>query len=152
VKHSASGRRPGDGLQPGRCQANVTPAGGSPIAVLHRSPEFTAPPAPWGRAFCEVEPHRDAAHVLAIGELDIATAPIVDAQLDDLHRAGFRRLVLDLRRVTFMDVRGLRVVLEWAAGAERDGVGSFAVIPGPSQVQRIFALTGTAGSVSFVER
>jgi anti-anti-sigma factor len=79
------------------------------------------------------------------GELDIATVPAVDAQLGELRDAGFLRLVLDLRQVTFMDVRGLRLILDWS---QAGGV-AFAVIPGPPQVQRIFTLTATAGLVTF---
>jgi anti-anti-sigma factor len=100
---------------------------------------------------CEIEPHRDAAHVVPTGELDIAAVPLVDAQLREVRDAGFLRLVLDLRQVTFMDVRGLRLVLQWAEVAEADGRAAFEVIPGPPQVQRLFALTATADHVSFVE-
>ena len=63
---------------------------------------------------CEVEPHRDAAHVMPVGELDLGAVPMVEARLSELYEAGFRRLVLDLRRVTFLDVAGLRLVLKWA--------------------------------------
>jgi anti-anti-sigma factor len=88
---------------------------------------------------------------VATGELDIAAVPLVDAQLREVRDAGFRRLVLDLRHVTFMDVRGLRLVLQWAEIARTDGVVAFDVIPGPPVVQRLFALTATADQVSFVK-
>jgi anti-anti-sigma factor len=121
-------------------------AGGTLIAVLHLSSERAA--RDW--ATCEVEPHRDAAHVLPIGELDLATVPMVEARLSELYEAGFRHLVLDLRRVTFLDVAGLRLVLTWAAKAAAGGA-AFDVIAGPPPVQRIFALTGTIDQVSFLE-
>jgi hypothetical protein len=49
-----------------------------------------------------------------------------------------------------MDVAGLRLVLEWADAAETDPGIAFHVIPGSPVVQRIFALTATAGRVSFL--
>jgi anti-anti-sigma factor len=123
-------------------------AGGTPIAVLHLSTE-RATLASLGAATCEVEPHRDAAHVVPSGELDIAAVPMVDARLRELHDAGFRRLVLDLRQVTFLDVCGLRLVLKWADG-HADGGAAFHVIPGSPAVQRVFALTATTDQVSFL--
>jgi anti-anti-sigma factor len=91
-------------------------------------------------------PNRDAAHVVPTGEFDIALAPTVDARLAELRDAGFRRLVLDLRHVTFMDVFALRLILRWTSAGD-----AFAVIPGPPHVQRIFAVTATADRVAFVE-
>ena len=48
-----------------------------------------------------------------VGEIDLATAPAIDRQLERLHAAGYAELVLDLRAVPFMDSSGLRVVLRW---------------------------------------
>jgi anti-anti-sigma factor len=103
-------------------------------------------------ATCEVEPHRDAAHVVPTGEIDIAVAPTVEARIAELHDAGFRRLLLDLRQVTFLDVCALRVILKWADAARVDAAVTFVVIPGPPHVQRIFTLTGTADRIDFASR
>jgi anti-anti-sigma factor len=102
-------------------------------------------------ATCIVEPHRDAAHVVPIGEFDIAVAPTVDARIAELHDSGFRRLVLDLRQVTFIDVCALRVIIKWTDAARGDGPATFEVIGGPPHVQRIFTLTGTADRIAFVD-
>jgi anti-anti-sigma factor len=102
-------------------------------------------------ATCEVEPHRDAAHVVPVGEFDIAVAPTVEARIAELHDAGFRRLLLDLRQVTFIDVCALRVIMKWTDAARADGTATFEVIAGPPHVQRIFTLTGTANRIAFVE-
>jgi anti-anti-sigma factor len=101
-------------------------------------------------ATCAVEPHRDAAHVVPTGEIDIAIAPSVDARISELHDAGFRRVVLDLRQITFIDVCTLHVILKWADAARADHATTFGVIAGPPHVQRIFTLTGTADRVQFV--
>jgi anti-anti-sigma factor len=100
---------------------------------------------------CEVEPHREAAHVVAIGDLDMAGTAIVDERLSGLRDVGFRRLVLDLRQVTFMDAAGLNVILAWSAQVHADGLIAFQVVPGPAAVQRLFALTGTTGRITFID-
>jgi hypothetical protein len=56
----------------------------------------------------EAQTGRDRTAVAPVGELDLATAgPLQDA-LNELEAAGSERLVLDLRRVSFMDWWGLR--------------------------------------------
>ena len=60
---------------------------------------------------CEVDPHRESVFVRPVGELDLATAPIVDAQLCELVEAGFTSVVLDLRKLRFLDSTGLRLLL-----------------------------------------
>ena len=50
---------------------------------------------------CEVVPDRAEVRVRPVGALDLATVPVVDAQLAELWSVGFTRLVLDLREVPF---------------------------------------------------
>jgi anti-anti-sigma factor len=52
---------------------------------------------------------RDAQRIVAAGELDMATAPLVEARV---HAARAGHVVLDLRDVTFIDSGGLRAVIE----------------------------------------
>jgi anti-anti-sigma factor len=99
---------------------------------------------------CDVQPHRAAAHVVPVGELDLWTVPVVERELEQLREAGFRILVLDLRKLSFLDVAGLRLILRWSAAARDDG-SRFAVIPGASCVQRLFELTATADQVQFID-
>jgi len=73
------------------------------------------------------------------GELDIATA----AELDQALRAAQQNsglLTVDLRRLSFMDCRGLAVIV---AAAERAGAsgGSFRIVRGPPHVHRLFTVT-----------
>jgi hypothetical protein len=56
-------------------------------------PSHTIPPEEPFR--CEVMPERDAVKVRPVGELDMDTAPVLDAQMRELRDSGFRRLVLD---------------------------------------------------------
>jgi anti-anti-sigma factor len=97
---------------------------------------------------CDVQRHRGTADVVLNGELDLATSPVVEQELEWLREARLRNVVLDLRDVTFMDVAGLRLILRWSAAARRDWT-RFAVVPGPSHVQRLFEMTATEKQVQF---
>jgi anti-anti-sigma factor len=99
---------------------------------------------------CEVDPHRAAVHVRPVGELDIATAPVVDARLAELQSAGVRDVVLDLHAVEFLDASGLRLILRWDHAARAGGF-SFGVVPGPPHVSRLFTLTGLSHRLHLVE-
>jgi anti-anti-sigma factor len=97
---------------------------------------------------CEVQPERSAARVFALGSLDVGTVQVLDAQLRELSEAGFRRLIIDLSRLGFMDSSGLRLLLKWNADARGDGY-AIEVVPGPKAVQRVFELTGTSELLRF---
>jgi anti-sigma B factor antagonist len=100
---------------------------------------------------CELEPERERVRVRPIGEIDIATAPVVEAHLSELTAAGFKQVTLDLRTVCFLDSTGLRMILEWDARSRADGF-SFALVAGPPAVQRLFELTNTMALLSFTDR
>ena len=91
---------------------------------------------------CVVRRTGPAAYLQPAGELDLATAPDVDATIDLLRADGVGDIVLDLRAVTFLDCFALRVVLERAADLR-------AVIPGPETVHRLFALAHTTPALRF---
>jgi anti-sigma B factor antagonist len=90
---------------------------------------------------CEVFPERDRVRIAPIGELDIATAPQLEATIRELVESGFDQVVLDLAKVEFLDSTGLRLILRWHASAAEDRL-RFQVLPGPPAVQKIFSLTG----------
>jgi anti-sigma B factor antagonist len=96
----------------------------------------------------ELVPNRDEVRVCPVGELDIATVPLVEAELGELWSVGFARLVLDLRGLCFLDSSGLRMLLEWQARSSADGVG-FSVIPGPPEVERVIELAGVADQLEY---
>jgi anti-anti-sigma factor len=86
----------------------------------------------------EVVPDRGRVIVAPRGEIDLATVERVRERLDELEDVGFHSIVLDLRKVTFIDSTGVALIL---VEVRKSGI-DFAVIPGPPQVQRLFELTG----------
>jgi anti-anti-sigma factor len=84
---------------------------------------------------------RDGTVALAVfGELDLATAPALDHALRSAQQRA-RLVVLNLRRLAFMDCTGLRVLLVAAARAHAGRTG-FLVVRGPAQFERLLELTG----------
>jgi anti-sigma B factor antagonist len=98
---------------------------------------------------CPVVPRRDAVHVRPVGELDMGTVPELDARLAELQIAGFDQIVLDLRGLSFIDSRGVRMMLDWSRRATDEGF-AFAVIGGDPGVQRVLELTGAEPHLTFV--
>jgi anti-anti-sigma factor len=90
------------------------------------------------------------ARVRPAGELDMATVARLDRRLSELRAAGVRRLVVDLRDLTFMDSTGLSVLLRWARDAAQDGF-DFGVVRTGGPVNRLFELAGVEHHLPFVE-
>jgi anti-sigma B factor antagonist len=91
----------------------------------------------------------DAAWVRVTGELDIATAPQLEQTLRKAQLRA-RRVVLDLRELTFMDCAGINVVVAASNHARQAGV-HLVLVRGPSHVDRLFGLTGTSDAVKIVD-
>jgi len=98
----------------------------------------------------DVEPARDCVHVAPVGELDIATVEKLKSEVVRLRESGFNRIVLDLRRVRFIDSTGLRLVLELDAAARADS-HNLEVIRGSDVVHRIFEVTQVDERLNFVD-
>src|SRR5947209_1173327 len=77
--------------------------------------------------------------VVPVGELDIATVPVLRSALRR-HRAS-PELVLDLRHVSFVDSAGLALVLEEHLRAEQERV-KFRLVRGNEVVHQVFEMTG----------
>jgi anti-anti-sigma factor len=98
----------------------------------------------------DVEPEREVVRVVPIGELDMGTVGQLAEKVTELRDAGFKCVVLDLRRLEFMDSTGLHLILEADAYARTNG-HDFAVIPGPPVIQRLFELSGVGGHLRFCD-
>lgn len=99
---------------------------------------------------CEISRENTTATLRAIGEPDLATAPVLNDHLAELRDAGFRRLILDLRGLDFIDSTGLRLILTHHSQARNNGF-SISLIRGSSAVQRVFELTGTTARLPFID-
>ena len=82
-------------------------------------------------------------HVLMLfGELDMASARAVEAELTSIEAAArLARLVIDLRGVTFIDSSGLRLVLE-ATRRAKAAAHRLALLRPPDRVLRAFQISG----------
>lgn len=83
------------------------------------------------------------------GELDIASTPRLTEELERVP-AGSSRIVIDLRKVTFLDSTGLRALVAASDQVERWG-RSFALVRGPQQVDRLLNLTRVSERLTILE-
>lgn len=81
------------------------------------------------------------------GELDIATAPDLEAAFEQALGTDPHSIEVDLSQVTFIDSTGIRLLL---LISER-GDGRVSLIPG-AQVDRVIEITGMRSRLPLVER
>lgn len=99
---------------------------------------------------CQVHPNRDHVLVRPVGELDIATAGMVDEQLYELTDSGFKRVVLDLGSLTFLDSTGLRLLVKWTQESQSNGV-DFVLLRGDETIERVLDISGLRESLRFAD-
>jgi len=104
----------------------------------------TSPPP--GFALAELDLQGPQRGVAVRGELDVATAPVLRAGLEELIEAGADRLVVDLTELSFVGSSGVTALL-----ATRDRIrtrgGTLTTICLDPHVRRTFELTGTDDAV-----
>ena len=86
--------------------------------------------------------------LILTGELDAASAPMLNATLLKRRGLGTNKIALDLSNLTSIDSTGLRWVLSAKELSENDGY-EFALIPGPRHIQRFFELEGLLDVLPF---
>ena len=97
----------------------------------------------------EVRREGSAAVIAISGELDLASGPQLEERLQTLD-SDVRLVVVDLRRLDFMDSTGLSILVRAHQRlAERDR--ELCLVRGAPQVQRLLDLTGVAERVRLVE-
>lgn len=82
------------------------------------------------------------------GELDLESAPELERQLREAAATQPDRLLIDLASLEFMDSTGLAVMVRAQRNARENG-HRFSLRPGPTQVQRLFELTGVLDRFAF---
>lgn len=88
-------------------------------------------------------------HTLVLsGDLDMASAPALEGTLRELCEGGAQELILDLRKLNFMDSTGLNAILKSRALCEEHRC-DLGLIPGRRPVQRVFELTHVLDRLPF---
>jgi anti-sigma B factor antagonist len=85
----------------------------------------------------------------ATGELDVVTAPALRERLNAALDAGVRRLVIDLREVSFMDSVSLAILVHASRRLDPDGRMAIVIAPG-SYTRLIFDAAGLDGCLQLV--
>ena len=75
------------------------------------------------------------------GELDLVSSPIFEEALNGARESGAELIVVNLRRLEFMDSTGLHLLVT-AQQRAHDAGRRFAVVRGGEHVQRLFDLSG----------
>jgi anti-sigma B factor antagonist len=104
---------------------------------------------PSARFSCHSERRGDKHVVVIAGELDLSTAPAVQAEFRAI-AARATDILVDLGALEFMDSTGLHAMLSLDAESRRDGF-TVTFRRGCCAVKRLFELTGTDARLAFVD-
>jgi anti-sigma B factor antagonist len=80
--------------------------------------------------------------IVARGEIDVATSPILRSELASVLALHPEELTLDLREVTFVDSSGLGVLVGALKRLRESGGGRFSVVDAQDSVRKVFDITG----------
>ena len=90
-------------------------------------------------------------HTLILtGELTHSSAHTLEVEIERLFEEGVTAITLDLRQLTHIDSIGVGVIAFRCRLCRRQG-HSFALIPGPQVIQRVFEEAGVIGQLPFQE-
>ena len=92
----------------------------------------------------------DGHMICVFGELDVATAGALEAELQRVEATDARPIVVDLSGLTFMDSTGIRLLVAADARARADS-DRLRLRRGPHAVQRVVELSGLDDVLPFVD-
>ena len=93
----------------------------------------------------------DATTVISVsGELDLASSPALEEELERVAQSDAQLVVIDLRGLEFMDSTGLSVLVRAHQRAEENG-RRLGLVNGSQQVQRLLTLTGVADRLTLTD-
>lgn len=101
-------------------------------------PEFSVLTEPEGNGFV----------VSVYGELDMASAPMLEKQIKRLQWADAAEIVVDMSGLHFIDSTGLQVLVR---AHRRAGKGQLTMLRGSRNVHRVFELTGLDAVLDFAD-
>ncbi len=96
----------------------------------------------------DVHPERTVVRVAPAGELHLGTAELLAQQLRELRESGFEQIVLDLRKLTFVDSTGVALIMAEDRCARGNG-HDLTLISGPPPIQRVLELCGVLALLRF---
>jgi len=88
--------------------------------------------------------------LVAEGELDLSTAPLLQAALLAAEATGAAEITVDIDRVSFIDSTGLRALIEAQLRSKQDS-NRLRLTRGTPQAQRLFALAAVDDVLPFVD-
>lgn len=93
----------------------------------------------------------DATVVVSVkGELDLASGPELETQLQKIGGPETKLVVVDLRQLDFMDSTGLSILVRAHQRLSEEGC-EIGLVRGSQQVQRLLDLTGVAERLRLVD-
>lgn len=91
----------------------------------------------------EVRREPDRVILALVGELDMASAPLLQSAVEEADLDSRELVVLDLSGLEFIDSTGLRVILAVRKTCAEQGQ-ELAITRGSQQVERLLSVTGVA--------
>lgn len=88
--------------------------------------------------------------LVLLGELDRASAPTLEAAIEELHETQVSPITLDLSKLTHIDATGVAVVAFRCRWWEMHG-SEITLVPGTRPVQRVFELAGMTARLPFLQ-
>lgn len=84
------------------------------------------------------------------GELDLATVEMLEHEIEAVLVHPVQRLILDCRRLDFMDSSGVSLLLRLHRESGRDGM-ALAVVAGHGAVHQVLQITGVASRLPLLD-
>jgi anti-sigma B factor antagonist len=98
----------------------------------------------------EVADKGEAVVISVSGELDLASSPALEEELERVATSDASLVIVDLRELEFMDSTGLSVLVRAHQRAAQN-FQRFGLVNGSQQVQRLLSLTGVADRLVLTE-
>jgi anti-sigma B factor antagonist len=131
----------------------VTTETAAPASFPQTSPgrrRFSSLPPVQSNFAVDVRDGEKAVVIGVRGELDLASSPALEQELESGKATSVPVVIVDLRGLEFMDSTGLSVLVRAHQRATENGQ-QFAVVRGSQQVQRLLTLTGVAERLTLVD-